>query len=106
MVASAAQNNPRHPCPSLRDDYVGRGWIFFRSGRGVETPLINAVFCHPLPPRCAASLGITEHFAAPLHETRPEVERRARTIEVHADLCPRCARVLASAIAFAELAAR
>ncbi|WP_017556284.1 hypothetical protein [Nocardiopsis baichengensis] len=96
----------RHPCPQLRDDYTGRGWLFFRSGRGTEQPLINAVFCHPLPSRCAAALGISEYFRAPLHQVRPEVDRRSRTIEAHARTCTRCADVLAAAVAHAGLAVR
>ncbi|WP_017624839.1 hypothetical protein [Nocardiopsis chromatogenes] len=96
----------RHPCPSLRDDYSGRGWLFFRSGRGAEPPLINAVFCAPLPSRCAIAIDVTEYFSAPLHEVRPEVETRAWAIEQHARTCTRCADLLAVAIAHARLAAR
>ncbi|WP_017558011.1 hypothetical protein [Nocardiopsis baichengensis] len=98
------RNNPRHPCPELRDEFTPRGWLFFRTDAPCGPATYHAVFCRPVPPRCARLLGFREHAKGPIPLLRLLVRERAGVIEAHAATCARCAFALAAAKRDAALA--
>ncbi|MDA2813155.1 hypothetical protein O4J56_21090 [Nocardiopsis sp. RSe5-2] len=100
----APRNNPRHPCPDLRDEFTPRGWVFFRTDAPCGPPTFHAVFCCPVPARCARFLAFREHAKGPPALLRLLVRERADVIEAHAMACTRCVFVLATAKRDAVLA--
>lgn len=100
----APRNNPRHPCPELRDAFTPRGWLFFRTDAPCGPATYHAVFCRPVPPRCARLLCFREHAKGPIPLLRLLVGERADVIEAHAATCARCADALAAARRHAALA--
>lgn len=95
--------NPRHPFPTIRDEFQPRGWSVWATRTRHERLTAHAVLCSSLPVRCVRRHGFTEHVAGPPDTIRARLAALADALEAHAKTCTECAHALRLAIRHARL---